>query len=224
MPRMQPTDLTVSELAEAVSESLEDQLLHLHGEDVGDLESLLHRPVNEWPSLGNTSELATFAANKRMYTTFLGSLAKGIRVTTAAKAMRVLQNKVEMWLKKGAEDIRKEVDSVYAWFYLDCFQARGLSEAEAEFRAFKDDPTAFLKRIGVGGQFNDLEQIGIERVFRQLEGQTDINEEDDGTITSHDVAEALKALNVKGALDLEQYAKEAQSQIPTPNEEPAPSE
>lgn len=209
-----PTSIT--DIALTVGEQYEQSLLNLSPGDAKTRKSLLFRDMTEWPELGRTAEIATFAANRENYAAFLGMLTHGARVTTTARAFGLLQRKVTEWLHKGVKHIGDYRESCYAWFYMDCFQARGASLVQAEMKAYEDDPIGFIKRMDAGGQFNDLDPIGAEALFRLTEVPTK-EQEEDGSIGGDDVMEAFKALAEKGALNLESFASEAKAQAPRPS-------
>lgn len=213
MPPNRSQQLTATDLALALSESHEDSLVNLT--DKATAKSLLYRDMTEWPSKGLRTDLATFATNREAYLAFLGYLANGVRVTTAAKALGFRSKQVTSWLNNGRYHLDKGKESCEAWFYMDCYRARGCSLVKAELAAYQNDPEGFIKRMDQGGQFNPNEAVGIEALFR-MDDQTleSMNPAEEDTITSSDVASAFEALAEKGILNIEAFAQEAKSQIP----------
>lgn len=209
------TKMSSTDLALALAEQYEDSIVNLTADDSKKRRSLFHRESNDWPEVGIRSDLATFATNRQAYCAFLGFIANGARVTTAARSIGILQKKVQMWLKKGVTHLSSDrPNTCYAWFYLDCFQARGSSLVKAEMAAYQEDPIGFVKRMDAGGQFNDLDPIGAEALFRVMENDLTDRDDDDNDGTGQDVYEMLTALSEKHALNLESMVDQAREQIP----------
>lgn len=211
MAKLPAIQLSATELALSVGERYEDSIINLAVGDPGTRKSLLFRDIHEWPTTGAKSELATLATNRQAYAAFLGFLANGVRVTTAARAVGILQRSVTEWLKKGSKHLSEGKGSVYAWFYLDCFQARGSSLVKAEMAAYQDDPLAFIKRMDAGGQFNDLEPAGAEVIFRLTESPINPDTDDD-VICGDDIKAGFEFLAKKVRIDLDALSEEAVAQ------------
>ena len=211
---MSRASLTTTDLALALGEQHEDSLMSLHAWSQEDAKSLLMREMHEWPTVGTTSKLGTFATNRDAYRAFLAFLANGVRVVTAASSIGIMPKEVEGWLGKGITDLNASRNTVYAWFYRDCFQARGSSKTKAEIAAFQADPIGFIKRIDQGGQYNDIEAAGIDALFRHGEGER--NDEQEVIVDSNSVTDMFRSLAEKGITDLSSFHEEAAAQVPTP--------